>query len=258
MKFFNKNLDSIAGKHAKVLVFDCEFWHILGESGDNGYKFPSNLDFFFMPREVGGFLLTKNTDGSWNYKNPFFVTLSPPKRDVAFPISHYSTVSGVNGHKLDDLEKKLGLPWGESFPSKLTEEGKQAHAEGLTVYESDPYIKKHHKAKSWYTTFMKDYAESLIIVKGKFDMEAFQNAAKYYKFEYKKPKDVVDIADWNEESRKRCKTAKLEGSYLCVESSLDKETKELAKVLPLEKAHDPSTDASMTLLIALYIESQKP
>jgi hypothetical protein len=105
---------------------------------------------------------------------------------------------------------------------------------------------------------MEVYSESLIIVKGLGDINSLKNASFLYNFQYKNPLDVIDIAEWNEESKRLCETAKLEGSYNCIKRKLDKETKTIADFLPLEKAHDPSTDASMTLLVALYIQSQKP
>jgi hypothetical protein len=248
-------LDLLANGHKKLLVFDCEFWHILGETGDQKYLFPPNEDFFFMAREIGGFLLTKNVDGSWSYNNPFFVTLSKPKREVSFPISKYATVEAATARKLDQLENMLGIGWGASFPSRLSPEGQEALKEGLKLYTNDPNIKSHHKPPSWYSTFMKHYSESMIIVKGTGDIDALKNAASYYDFEYLPPKKVFDIALWNTQSRKKCGTAKLEGTYDCIKNKLDAETKQLAKHLPLEKAHDPTTDASMTLLVALYIES---
>jgi len=258
MRFFNKNLDKLAGSQAKVLVFDCEFWHVLGETGDQKFTFPPQEDFFFIPREIGGFLLTKNVDGSWSFNSPFFVTISKPKRDVAFPIAKYATVSDATARKLDSLESRLGLGWGSSFASRLSEEGQEALKEGIKVYEADKNIKAHHKPPSWYKTFMKHYAESVIVVKGTGDIDALKNAAAYYDFNYESPKEVYDIADWNITSRKRCGTAKLAGTFDCIKKELDEESKHLADHLPLEKAHDPSTDASMTLLVALYIVSQQP
>ena len=47
--------------------------------------------------------------GSWSYNNPFFVSLSKPKREVAFPISKYATVEASTARKLDDLENRLGI-----------------------------------------------------------------------------------------------------------------------------------------------------
>jgi hypothetical protein len=257
MRFHNKNLDLLASGQTKILVFDCEFWHVLGETGDQKYTFPPNEDFFFISREIGGFLLNKNKDGSWTYNNPFFVTLSKPKREVSFPISKYATVESATAKKLDKLEEELGLSWGASFPSRLSPEGNKALDEGLKVYANDPNVKDHHKPPSWYKTFMKHYSESTIIVKGTGDIDALKNAAAMYNFEYLSPKHVIDIALWNTESRKKCGTAKLEGTYLCIKKRLDPETKQLSQFLPLEKAHDPTTDASMTLIIALYIQSLK-
>lgn len=257
MRFFNKHLDTLAGGQAKILVFDCEFWHVLGETGDNNFIFPPSEDFFFVSREIGGFLLTKNKDGSWSYNNPFFVSLSKPKREVAFPIAKYATVEASTARKLDDLEDKLGIPWGASFPSRLSPEGNEALKLGLKIYTEDPNIKAHHKPPSWYSTFMKHYSESTIIVKGTGDMDALKNASAMYGFDYVPPKGVVDIALWNAQSRRLCGTAKLEGTFHCITKHLDDETKHLATYLPLEKAHDPSTDASMTLLVAIYIVSHK-
>jgi len=128
----------------------------------------------------------------------------------------------------------------------------------MEIYNEDINIKSHSKDNSWYSSFMKLYSESLIIVKGTGDIEALQNASILYRFKYKKPLEIIDIADWNEESNKVCKTAKLAGTFDCIKKDLDEESKNIADHLPLEKAHDPSTDASMTLLIALYIQSQKP
>jgi len=218
MRFFNKNLDKLAGNQAKVLVFDCEFWHVLGETGDRGFIFPQHEDFFFISREIGGFILTKNKDGSWSYNNPFFVTLSRPKREVSFPISKYATVESSTAKKLDELEDRLGLPWGASFPSRLSPDGQEALKEGIRAYESDSNVKSHHKPPSWYSTFMKHYSESLIVVKGTGDIDALKNAAKYYGFEYHPPKHVVDIADWNVQSRKKCGTAKLGGHLIALKT----------------------------------------
>jgi hypothetical protein len=253
MRFFNKNLDKLAGGQAKVLVFDCEFWHVLGETGDQSYTFPSNEDFFFISREIGGILLTKNVDGSWSYNGAFFVTLSKPKREVSFPISNYATVTTTTARKLDELEMQLGLAWGASFPSRLSPEGQDALNQGLKLYAEDSNVKAHHKPPSWYKTFMKHYSESLIIVKGTGDIDALKNAAAMYNFDYEPPKGIIDIAMWNKQSWKKCGTAKLAGTFDCIKRQLDRETKHLADHLPLEKAHDPTTDASMTLLVALYI-----
>ena len=97
MKIQNKFLDILAAGHSSVLVFDCEFWRVYG---NKEYKGIPNSDEFFMPREVGGFLLTKNKD-DWTYHKPFFVTLSPPDLDVSFISSQFATVSQKTADKLD-------------------------------------------------------------------------------------------------------------------------------------------------------------
>ena len=257
MKFSNKLLDELAGDRTSVLVFDCEFWHVLNSASDNGYIVQEGKDFFFVPREIGGFIL-KKINGQWEYNKNIYVTLDRPKRDVAFPISHYSTVTGPTGYKLDEIEKKLPLPWGEAYPSRLSEEATELYNEGLRFYENDPNIKKNRKPNSWYSTFMEVYSQSIIVVKGDGDINALKNASNYWGFEYQEPLDVVDIGFWNPQSRKRCGTAKLEGTYKCIKNKLDEESKVLQSALPLGKSHDPVVDAAMTLLVALYIQSQKP
>jgi hypothetical protein len=255
MKFRLKSLDSLAGTYKKVLVFDCEFWHVLLSKNDNVIS--QNNEYFFIPREIGGFLLEK-VGQQWKLNKSFFVTLDKPLRDTVLPISKFSTVTPQTGWKLDEIEHRLGLPWGEAFYSKLSNQGKQAYNEGLLIYNSDPNIKEHHQDFSWYNKFMDIYSQSLIIVKGTGDIDALKNASEIFKFNYKNPLEVIDIADWNEDSRKICSTAKLAGTFDCIKKDLNEEIKTIADFLPLEKAHDPSTDASMTLLVALFIESQKP
>jgi hypothetical protein len=257
MKFPIKYLDSLAGEHKRVLVFDCEFWHVLGQEGDQKIKFQPNTDFFFIPREIGGFLLEKEGT-QWKLNKPFFVTFGIRGRDIVLPISKYSTVTSETAYKLDDIEKKLGLPWGDAFYSRLSSEGQEYFKEGLKIYKEDKNIKKHHKPSSWYEKFMKVYSESLIVVKGTGDLDSLENASILNGFSYKKPLGIIDIAEWNSQSKKLCNTAKLAGTFDCIKKKLDEESKNLEDYLPLEKAHDPSTDASMTLLIALYIEKQKP
>lgn len=256
MKFSLESLSALTTKN-KVIAFDCEFWHILGKEGDQKIQFQANEDFFFIPREIGGLILDKSGT-QWNLRQPFFVTFSQPKRDFVLPVSKFSTVTSETAQQLDLIEKRLGLSWGDAFYSRLSPSGQEAFKEGLKIYEKDSNIKQHHKPPSWYTKFMKEYSESVIIVKGTGDIDALKNAAVLYGFQYSDPLDIIDIADWNTKSHKLCGTAKLAGTFDCIKKELSEEIKHLADYLPLQKAHDPSTDASMTLLIALYIQSQKP
>ena len=253
MKLHNKLLDLIAQGSSKIMVFDCEFWHVFSE--DSGYMYVPDQPFFFIPREIGGFLLNKQTDGSWKYNGTFFVTMSKPSNDVAFPISHFATVSAETAKQLDQLEFQLDTPWGEAYYSALDSRERPIWKKGVDLYENDPNIKSHHKSPSWIKTFLKQYSESTIVVKGTADIESLQNACNRYNISYTPPGKIVDIADWNLTSRKKCGTAKLEGTYKCIKHKLDPDTKKLLDILPLQKAHDPSTDASMTLIVAMYILS---
>jgi hypothetical protein len=254
MKIQNKFLDILADGHSSVLVFDCEFWRVYGNKNYNGIP---NTNEFFMPREVGGFLFTKNKD-DWTYHKPFFVTLSPPDLDVSFISSQFATVSQKTADKLDIIQASLVMPWISSYKNTLPEFQHSVLDEGIDVYLNDSNIKKHHKPKSWLKKFITTYSESLIIVKGKSDIEALENACKYHKIDYKPPIAIVDIADWNKQSHKKCGTAKLEGTYDCIVNEIPDSSgrkKRLRDILPLGEAHDPSSDAAMTLLVALYITS---
>jgi hypothetical protein len=108
--------------------------------------------------------------------------------------------------------------------------------------------------------FLEVYSKSLVIVKGKSDLESLENMCKIHGYEYKPPAAVYDIADWNLQSRKRCGTAKLEGTYDCISPRLNDKInprQRLRNILPMDRAHEPTTDASMTLLVAMYIIASK-
>lgn len=251
MKFQNLCLDKLAKEHTQILVFDCEFWHVLGSSGFISSE--NSPQEFFLPREIGGFILKKTGD-NWDYKGDFFVTLSPPRgRDVSFVSSAFANVTKSTADKLDLFQNILQIPWDKSFMATLPSDIQPYLKEGIETYQKDSKIKKAHKPYSWLKTFLNVYSESLVIVKGPTDIESIHNACKMYDIDYKHPKRVYDIARWNPKSRKICGSAKLEQTYECIHSKLSDENKQLDKHLPKGEAHDPTVDASMTLIIALYI-----
>lgn len=254
MKFKNKYLDILAGDHDQILVFDCEFWHVYGSSGYIPLqKLP---DEFFMPREVGGFFLNRSTDGQWIYRNSFFVSLSPPKgKDISFVSSAFANVTEETAKELDDLQNVLSVPWASAYLRVLPEEIQEVLLEGIETYNKDPIIKKAHKPTSWLKDFIKEYSNSLVIVKGTSDIESLQNACKFHGIKYENPKKIYDVAEWNLTSKQKCGTAKLDGTYQCIYSDLDDQTKNLVIHLPMKKAHEPASDAAMTLIVALYITS---
>lgn len=252
MKFKNEYLDILAGKHDQILVFDCEFWHVYGSEG---YIPLQNLpNEFFMPREVGGFFLNRSADGQWIYRNSFFVSLSPPKgRDVSFVSSAFANVTEETATELDKLQEVLSVPWASAYLRVLPGDIQEVLLDGIETYNKDSIIKKAHKPTSWLNSFIDAYSQSLVIVKGTADIEALQNACKFHGLEYKSPKKVYDIAEWNLTSHEKCGTAKLEKTYKCIYSKLDDQIKQLVSVLPMKKAHEPASDAAMTLIVALYI-----
>lgn len=245
-------LDKLSRGYSSILVFDCEFWHVLN-NGEN-VKNVNKSDFFFLPREIGGVLITKNK--KWKLNN-FFVTLDSPSKDMAFPASHFDTVGKTTKNKLLELEKQLELPWGESFYSELTPEGKKVFKDGVQLYTNDSNIKKHHKPLSWISKFMKVYSNSLVIVKGTSDIDALKNLCSIRKYTYLEPASLIDISNWNSESHKLCGSAKLEDTFHCIKPKVSSHIKELMHLLPLGEAHNPSSDAAMTLVVVLYILENK-
>ena len=254
MKFQNKNLNILAGEHTQILAFDCEFWRVIDSAGFIGIP---DTDEFFIPRELGGFVIKKNGE-SWEYnQKPIFVTFTNPRGyDVSFISSQFATVSDKTADELDQYQSLLQLEWHKSFLKSLPNEQHSILKDSLKLYNSDDHIKKNHKPPSWIKQFLEVYSKSLIVVKGKSDIESLQNMCKIHGYEYKPPAGIYDIATWNLQSRKKCGTAKLEGTYDCIVRDLDDQInprQRLRNILPMDRAHEPTTDASMTLLVALYI-----
>lgn len=246
MKIESVYLDTLAGNHKKVLVFDCEFWHVYDSKGYIPIERGSNE--FFMPREMGGFYFQKLSDGKWSYKKDFFVTLSPPKDNaVSFVSSEFSNTTETTAKKLDELHNRLTNYYTDS--DKLYE----ILEENIKVYSNDSIIKQAHKPASWIKSFIDDMHESLVIVKGVKDFDALENACRYYGYTYKPPKEVIDIADWNPKSHKLCGSAKLEQTFRCIKPKLDVEINKFLNIIPIGNPHDPSSDAGMTFIVALYI-----
>lgn len=256
MKFKSSSLDRLSKGHTKLLVFDCEFWHVYGSEGY--IPMQNSSDQFFMPREIGGFFLQRSKDGQWIYRNHFFVTLFPPKgEDVSFVSSMYAGVTRQTDDLLNKYQSLLERAWDKSFLHTLPEKLHPVLVDGINVYLEDENIKRAHKPASWYRSFLEEFSTSYVIVKGPSDIEALKNACKFHNIAYSPPKGIFDIAVWNPQSRKRCGSAKLEQTFKCIYKKLNEEDAKLLDILPLGEAHDPSSDAAMTLVIALYIQSKK-
>jgi hypothetical protein len=252
MKFKNRYLDILAGEHDRILAFDCEFWHVYDSKGFIPLQNLPNE--FFMPREIGGFFLTKSTDDNWIFRNSFFATMSQPKgRDVSFVSSAFANVTEETAEELDKMQDVLSVPWASAYLRVLPAEIKEVLLDAIDIYNNDKIIKKAHKPVSWLKDFIEEYSKSLVIVKGTSDIEALQNACKFHGIEYKHPKKIYDVAEWNLTSHQKCGSAKLDKTYKCIYPKLDDETKQLILHLPMKKAHEPASDAAMTLIVALYI-----
>ena len=203
--------------------------------------------------------MKKKNDG-WHYnQKPFFVTFTNPRGyDVSFVSSQFAAVSEKTAEELDQYQSLLQLEWHKSFLKSLPNDQQSILKDSLKIYNGDSHIKKNHKPPSWIKKFLEVYSKSLVIVKGKYDLDSLQNMCKMHGYKYTPPAGIYDIANWNLKSRKKCGTAKLEGTYDCITSELDDEInprQRLRNILPMDRAHEPTTDASMTLLVALYIVS---
>lgn len=228
MKVQSLGLDRLAGKTTSILAFDCEFWH-LGNT--------------FLPREIGGYCLTRKGN-SWTRSSPFFVVLPPPPHQLNRVSSKFSTVTPKTSEVLDLLEETE-----RSAPEFLR------NNDSVQAYFTDPLIHPHLKLKptGWLKDFVHTLKTSTVIVKGNMDLKAIQSACNYYEIPYHAPLKLVDIALHNPRFTKRCGTAKLEGSYRCIEHALDSGLK---KAFPVGKAHTAVSDAAMTIQIAAWLSEK--
>ena len=223
MRIRHPALDRLAGKTNSLLAFDCEFWHI----GDT-----------FLPREVGGYHLTR-TGNAWSRSQPFFAVLPPPPNQLNRVSSKFSTVTPSTSIALDILEETE-----RSAPEFLQ------NNDIVKAYFADPNVKSHLKPVSWLHRFIQTLKESTVIVKGDMDLKAIRSACTKYKIQYHPPLRVIDIARSNPLFNKRCGTAKLEGTYHCISKELDTDLK---KAFPIGKAHNPVFDSAMTVQIAVWL-----
>ena len=219
-------LNALAGEHTSILAFDCEFWHV----GDT-----------FLPREVGGYHLTKK--GSTWSKSKFLAILPAPRNQLNRISSKYSTTTAKTAKLLDSIEKAE-----HSAPEDFKRD------QGLEVYMSDPLVKPHLKPISWLKQFVEKMAHSVVVVKGDTDLKAIKSACLRNKFAYHPPLKVIDIARYNRKFTQRCKTARLEGAYKCISHEVGSTLK---KSFPVGRAHNPVTDAAMTLQIAIWLNKKR-
>ena len=223
MKFRSVGLDRLAGQATSILAFDCEFWHV-GKT--------------FLPREVGGYHITRSGD-SWVRSAPFFVVLPPPPKQLNRVSSSYSTVTPATATVLDILEETE-----RSAPEFLGD------SDIVNAYFADPKVKPHLKPASWLGGFVKLMSTSVVILKGETDLKAFKSACARHHIPFQSPLRVVDIARHNPEFTKRCGTAKLEGTYACIAKELEPALK---TAFPIGKAHNPVSDAAMAIQIAAWL-----
>ena len=226
MKIRSAALDLLAGKHASLLAFDCEFWH-KGQA--------------FLPREIGGYHLTRTGD-SWTRSEPFFAVLPPPPGQLTRVSSKFSTTTPKTAEALDILEETE-----RSAPEFL------GNDDIVKEYFADTKVKPHLKPVSWLKGFVKLVSESVVVLKGDMDLKALKSACGLHGYPYRAPLGIVDIAKHNPDFNKRCGTAKLEGTYDCIKKEL---SADLKKAFPIGKAHDPVSDAAMTIQIAAWIAAK--
>jgi hypothetical protein len=223
MRIQSEALNRLAGHATSLLAFDCEFWHV-GAT--------------FLPREVGGYQLTRSGD-SWTRSAPFFVVLPPPPRQLNRVSSKFATVTPATSVVLDIIEETE-----RSAPEFLHND------DSVTAYFADPKVRPFLKPNSWLSGFMKMVGESTVVVKGDMDLKALRSACSRYGIAYHSPLRIFDIARSNPLFSKRCGTAKLDGTYHCMSKELNPVLK---KAFPVGKAHNPVSDAAMTIQVAAWL-----
>jgi hypothetical protein len=248
MKFISPILDKLSHNQTNILVFDCEFWHVFDKI--NNVEYFNETNYFFTPREIAGFLLTK--DKEWKLHSNFFVTLDKPSDDVTLPITKFASVGIETAAKLDEIVDKIGMEWNNVHSSILNKYQQKLFKKAINIYKNDSNINKHHKTNRWIKQFLKIYSNSTIIVKGSEDIKSLKNICNILDYEYLEPKHIIDISLFNKKSKNMCGSAKLFDSFNCIYNKLPYEIKQFLPYLEVKEAHDPRTDASMTLIVAMY------
>ena len=253
VKIKNPLIDKLAGKANSIVCFDCEFWHVYGDGYIEIQNKPSE---YFLPREVGGFQLIRKDDG-WDYDGYFFATFLPPSNeDVSFVSPEFATVLATTAAKMKTVQKKLSLNWNDAYKYKVHPTDFHLIDKSIALYLEDNHVQKNRKNISWLVDLLNLCSQSVVVVKGLSDLQSIYNASKYYSFTFQIPMRIKDIAQWNSQSRDKCDTAKLEGTYNCILDEVEDQgtaRKKLRDILPVGKAHDPTSDAAMTFIVALYI-----
>ena len=167
------------------------------------------------------------------------MVLPPPAGQLNRVSSKFSTTTPATAEALDLLEETE-----RSAPEFL------GNKDIVDVYFADSKVKPYLKPASWLKGFAKLIGESVVVVKGDMDLKAMKTACASHGFPFHAPLAIVDIARHNPEFNKRCKTAKLEGTYDCIKKELDAGLK---KAFPVGKAHDPVSDAAMAIQIAAWL-----
>jgi hypothetical protein len=168
--------------------------------------------------------------------------LPPPPGQLNRVSSKFSTTTSRTAEALDILEETE-----RSAPDLL------GNDDIVKEYFADAKVKPHLKPASWLKGFVKLMSESVVVLKGDMDLKALKSASRIQGFPYHAPLGIVDIATHNPEFNKRCGTAKLEGTYDCIKKEL---SPALKKAFPIGKAHDPVSDAAMTIQIAAWLAAK--
>jgi len=158
--------------------------------------------------------------------------------------SKFSTTTPATAESLDILEAT------SKFAPDLLDDNDM-----VKEYFADPEVRPHLKPASWLKNFLKIMSESVVVLKGDMDLKALKSACRTQGFTYRAPLGIVDIATHNPQFTKRCGTAKLEETYDCIKKEL---SPALKKAFPVGKAHDPISDAAMTIQIAAWIATKSP
>ena len=120
----------------------------------------------------------------------------------------------------------------------------------MKAYFADPKVRPYLKPTAWLSGFMKMVGESTVVVKGDMDLKALRSACSRYGITYRSPLRIFDIAKSNPLFSKRCGTAKLDGTYQCISKEL---SPTLKTAFPVGKAHNPVSDAGMTIQVAAWL-----
>lgn len=227
-------LSILADHNTAIASLDVEFYAVDGIRPYKGIVYESN-SFAFFPREIGIQLFIK-ANRHWVYIGSTHLTLQPP----AIP---KTSIQQIN------IEHMNVNPSTRIQIKKLS-----TTSEILNAYNNDTIVKSHRVTdRSILQAIVALPSVCHIVCKGTKDLDSIRNIAVMNGLNYIPTATITDVACLNVHFRRLIKSAKLVDTYKFSIAHLPNTlVKELESLCTNLTAHQPTSDAFMTIVVSLY------